>query len=286
MLLPLSMAMVFVTLPTSSPAASAPQIGPLSLKFNDLSATAEATIRPEGLRTAFSFWLEGPGDMLCPVPFGNSCAPVELVGSGHIEAGSEEERVTAPVTSLEPEASYALWVTASNPDGAASSGRYLFVMGARAVEGPIPVPVNEPTPYESKLEPWAAEAAANWAKNQIEVGERERREATERTAREANERATREAEGREGREAVERESAATSSHIAVCTVPRLRGEILGAARRALRHAHCRLGRVSKSGNARSHLVVLGQSASPRHKLANNAAVSVTLGASSKPVSRH
>jgi hypothetical protein len=66
-----------------------------------------------------------------------------------------------------------------------------------------------------------------------------------------------------------------------CNVPNLRGMTLGAAVGALQRAHCRLGRVRRSGTARRAgarrvLRVLGQSAVPRSRHGSGYAVSVSV----------
>lgn len=64
-----------------------------------------------------------------------------------------------------------------------------------------------------------------------------------------------------------------------CVVPSLRGRSLNAAKRALRRAECRLGRVRKPARAaHGPLIVIRQSQPRGRKLAAGAAVGVTLAA--------
>lgn len=118
-----------------------------------------------------------------------------------------------------------------------------------------------------------------------EEREAEKKAEEERPAKEAAERATREREAREageraGREAVERERAEAERSAAKsvqCVVPRLKGDSLNGARRALSRAHCSLGKVSTPRKHHGALVVTTQSVQAGRKLANKAAVAVKLG---------
>jgi hypothetical protein len=128
------------------------------------------------------------------------------------------------------------------------------------------------------------------ARESVEIQERKEaaeREARERAAREAQEREAAEAKAHEAREAnerearvqreeVERESSA-SSHPGRCVVPRLRGESLSAARKALRNAHCTLGKVTRPARRDGQLVVATQSVRAGRNLAWGAPVAVKLG---------
>jgi hypothetical protein len=246
-------------MPADALASSAPELGIVAAEDGETAATLHAHVRPDGLRTRYEFWLEGPVCLHAP------CAPVtSLVGAGNVEAGSTEEEVTATATGLAPDKSYTWWVLAGNAEGTTESTHLTFT----TLFTTLPIPVNGANPFESKIEPWVAEAAAEWGRRQVEAAELERR---------AKERAAREASEREGREEVERESSASSSHAARCTVPSIHGDSLAAARRALRGAHCRLGRVSAPRKHRGHLVVRAQRPRPGRKLAAGSTVAVTLG---------
>jgi hypothetical protein len=59
-LVTIAIATVAPALPGASSAASAPKVGPLTVKEGSETGTAEAAVKPEGLRTEYEFWLEGP----------------------------------------------------------------------------------------------------------------------------------------------------------------------------------------------------------------------------------
>jgi membrane protein involved in colicin uptake len=110
------------------------------------------------------------------------------------------------------------------------------------------------------------------------VKEAAEKAAHEREVREAGERAGREAGERASREAAER---ATGSHAARCVVPRLRGDSLAAARRALQRLHCALGGVTAPHARRGTLVVARQSVHAGRELAGGAKVSITLASAKR-----
>lgn len=104
---------------------------------------------------------------------------------------------------------------------------------------------------------------------QIEYEERLAKEAAER---EAAERQAREATEHEARAAAEREA-----HKQRCSVPKLKGDSLWAARLALRIGRCRAGSVSRESQGPGPLVVIGQGVPPGRKLPKGSAVSLRLG---------
>lgn len=121
-----------------------------------------------------------------------------------------------------------------------------------------------------------AEAAASVQRKQEE--ERAVAAAQERSARE--EREAREQEERSEREAVEQRVAAREAHEAradECVVPAVMGDSLSVAGKALRHAHCTLGKVSRSRAYRGRLVVVGESRRTGTRLPEGATVAVKLG---------
>lgn len=126
-------------------------------------------------------------------------------------------------------------------------------------EAPILEEEREAKAKEEAERP-AKEAAARAAK------EREIREAGERTGREAAE-----------REAKKREEEKTLSSAPTCVVPSLKGDTLTVARRALREAHCKLGRVTPPPRGHGRHVVTHQGVRAGSKRLAGTAVSVTLG---------
>jgi hypothetical protein len=62
-----------------------------------------------------------------------------------------------------------------------------------------------------------------------------------------------------------------------CIVPRLRGKSLSLARRALKNAHCMLGKVIRPLHRRGVLIVVAQGARAGQKLGESAPVTIRLG---------
>jgi hypothetical protein len=256
-----------LVLPVASLAASKPQLGPLTFAARGTSATAGAAIKPEGLRTEYAFWLEGPKSFRSCLTT-RPCAPLKLAGSGFVEAMSNETTVSAELTELQANQIYEWWVTARNAEGSVESTPAYF-------ETSLPIPVNEGGRFEPEPIPvWVREAAAKWGREQVEAAERARRETSEREARE-----------REARAAGEVAAANPAPQALQCVVPRLRDDSLRSARRALRNAHCRLGRVHVGKNAVGRLVVIRQGVPAGDTLAEDASVAITLGHRSRGVTR-
>jgi beta-lactam-binding protein with PASTA domain len=123
-----------------------------------------------------------------------------------------------------------------------------------------------------------------------ETVERLARESAEQAAKEKQEHEAKEKQEREAREGPPvaqpppreqpQEAEASGSPATVrCVVPSLRDDSLGVAQKALRKAHCKLGKVSRPRTHHGALVVTGQSPKSGKKLASGAAVAVTLGSS-------
>jgi hypothetical protein len=250
--------------PAASFASSAPQIGVTSVEIGETSATLTALIRPEGLETKYEFWLEG-----------ETTTPV---GEGQISASKLEQEVSAHVVSLQPDHKYTYWVVASNKAGSRTSLPASFTTDAAPPPG-CPNGCGPGKPNEIEAERWnleGAERAAREARRLESELQAKKREEEERPAKEAAARAAKE---REVREAIERASEAALS--SKCLVPQLKGDSLGVARKALRKAHCRLGKVSKPTKQTDQLVVMSQSVRAGHRLARGAAVGVRLGPASR-----
>jgi hypothetical protein len=215
---------------------------------------AQAVIKPEGLRTEYAVLLEGPREgVFCEIKV--PCAPVTLIGSGHIEAGVEEEDVAANATGLvEGPRFYTWWVTARNDDGVAESGPSIF-------ETPLPVPVNEIETYH----PEQPAGVAEWDGRSSELRVAEYQAAQK--AKAEQEQVAREAAQR----AAEPAPAAPQ-----CVVPSLAGHTLTGARRLLARTHCRLGHVSYPRRRRGTLRIASQNPARGTHLAAEASVSVRL----------
>jgi hypothetical protein len=141
---------------------------------------------------------------------------------------------------------------------------------ARATGGPAEDPVNkylenqepaQPTGSRTVTMPGAIEPAP--------VNPQAVREYWERVAREARSTVEREHAEHEAQEAQRRITAR-------CVVPPLKGDSLARARRALLHAHCKLGKVSRGRGAHGATVVTGQAPAQGKKLGQGAAVAVTV----------
>jgi hypothetical protein len=269
-LLPIGALGCAATFPAASLASSAPQIGFTSVEVGETSATLTAAIRPEGLETKYEFWLEGE-------------TTAAEVGEGQISASRLEQEVTAHVASLKPNHKYTYWVLASNKAGSRTSLPASFTTEAAPPGCPNGCGPGKPT--ESEAENWnleGAERAAREASRLEAERQAKKREEEERPAKEAAARAAKE---RETREAVERESEAALSRSSKCVVPQLKGDSLSAARKALRTAHCTLGRVSKPSKHSHRLVVTSQTVRAGHELAQGAAVGVRLRPASRTARR-
>jgi hypothetical protein len=239
-------------LPPVSFGSSGPLIGGTSAEVSQNNATLEARIRPSGLETTYELWLEYP---VCSS--GNTCeaATRERVGEGFIPAGVLEEVVSAELTSLNWSYFFNFVVIASNSDGTIQSYPLTFTTGS-------PLPPGNPegsgtgTPVERSSETWFTESAEPEA-HEAPRFEEEREAKTKEDERPATE--------------VGEETPSS------CVVPRLKGDSVRAARRALAKDHCILGKVSEPRTHRGALVVMTQSTKAGLKLANGAAVAVKLG---------
>jgi hypothetical protein len=175
----------------------------------------------------------------------------EVVGSGVVPAEAGPTRTSAELIEPEYGFPYSYWVVARNASGVAESEVGYFTP-------PLPPPDNEPTPYEPTLPPWLVEQEA--------------RSAEERTRQEKEQHA--------------REEESAEPQVQHCIVPQLRGDTVTTARRALRHAHCRLGMVSHAPSARrerespGNEVVVRQSQPEGRRLPTHWKIGVRLAPSS------
>jgi hypothetical protein len=245
-----------------------------------------AHIDPEGLETTYEIQVECPDHALCQAT------------EGQLPAVDEARAVTLTLTDPQRGDTYLFTVTAHNTDGRASASWRFQV--PRLIEQPIP---PESLPTESPIPPGAAPEGVldkeHYTPPELTWANKSGDEAAERTVREqrAKEQAEQQAkeataqraaalkqaeeeiqqgevEAQRAREAIAREEA---EHPA-CTVPALKGDTLTAARHALTHAHCRLGKVTQPHHHHSTLRVSAQAPRPGEQLAHGAPVSLTLGA--------
>jgi hypothetical protein len=286
MWLPVVLSAVVVVLafgPAPSVAASGelPAVAPrVASQVTKTSATIEAGINPEGSQTSYEISLECQNAAQL-----DSCEPLTVapqLQQGTIAAGVEEVIVTAPMIGLQPGYLYKYRVIATN-----AAGREGYV-GSSFLTCPSSGPCgSQPTPGGESL--WNIEGARRAgeeaprleaereARHREEV-ERPVREAAEKAAhereiREAGERAGREAAERSAREAAERAAALGHER---CAVPRLHGDSLAAARRALRRVHCDLGRVTVPRSHHGALIVVRQSVRAGRIIAGGAKVAIVM----------
>jgi hypothetical protein len=216
------------------------------------AATAEASINPEGGEASYEIWLE------CEVQEGGRQCGSQVVDpqrrQGTLPAGSEPVIVTDALTGLQPGAFYKYRVVATN-----SAGRSGIVgAGFRTCPSTGPCFSQPYAPGDGLWNLEGAEREAQEAPRLEAEREAKHREEEERPAKEAAEKAAKEREVRQADERAGREQAERAGSAGSCQVPRLQGDSLKAARRALRRAHCALGSVA--GPRGGPLVVVGQSA--------------------------
>ncbi len=171
-------------------------------------------------------------------------------------------------------------VLAANPGG--TGVNRTGALPSVQAEGTKEVPKKEGggpgsgTPYTPPELPWANESGQRAAEQTVrEQRELEARLAAERKTgeeREAFERAQREIEAR---------AAALQKSPPACLVPRVKGDSLPAAKRALARAHCGLGKLTLSRRAGRRPVVVGQSQPAGRKLPVGTRVALTLGRASR-----
>jgi hypothetical protein len=279
------------SMPAASLASSPPTIESESVSHvTEHGATLEAQIKPDGLETIYAFWTEHE---VCPrtLPVNEQECYVVLLGpleEGRLLASDQGQTVSASLTGLEADNTYAYLVLATNSAGPATgmvkSFRTAQTGGGLETEGKtIPIPENTPTPFERKIEPWAAESLAAGAARAAALAEEKAKELAERQRLESpqykEEQERKEVEAREAEERAEEAawSSTKRSSATMCCVPSLRGDSLAAARSALRSAHCKLGMVTKPRRHNGALIVVRQSRPHGTKLRHGTAIAVDLG---------
>jgi hypothetical protein len=254
--------------PASVAATATPEVGYRSASdVSTTGATIEVPINPEGGETSCEIWLECGSAQDGKLQAGKlNCEPLtgdQQRAQGVLAAGLEPQVVTDKVTGLQPEYLYKYGVIATN-----SAGRAGYIG-----EGFLTCPSEGVCPYQPYLlgqALWTIEAGNLVAAEKLR--EQREKEAAEATA--AKEREAREAGERAGREAAQRVASD-------CVVPRLKGDTLAAARRALDRVHCRLGRLTKPRRLRGPLIVVKQSVRSNSELAPGSRVALTLGVRAK-----
>jgi hypothetical protein len=249
--------------------ATASALGPIghfSVSIDaETSATAEAQLKSPGPGSTYEIWLEHETTSI-------------KEAAGTLASTDQVQVVQAQLSSLQPNSTYTAWVLVFH-DGGVAQESITFTM-------PPPPPPGLPSgsggkPAEFEAEKWNQEGAEREAREaprleeerEAKLKEEQERPIKEAEERAAHERAIREAGERAGREAAEHAAELLASQ---CVVPKLQGDSLKAAQRALGKAHCRLGRVGKPHGHSTASVVGAQSVRAGSRLAPGTAVAVVL----------
>lgn len=260
--------------PAMAAATKAPEVGWLPASHvSTTGATIEVSINPEGGETSYEIWLECQNEHEDK----SGCEPL-TVGpqrqEGVLSAGLERQIVTDPVTGLQPGYLYDYRVVATNSAGTEGYVGDGFLTCPSEGSCPTqPFLGGESLAGYELMGREGREASVREAERESKQREEEERPAKEAAERAAWERKIREAGERAGREAAERSALAD---VPTCVVPRLVGDSLSQARRALGSAHCRLGRLTEPRHRRRALVVVKQGAHSGSKLAAGSRVDLTL----------
>jgi hypothetical protein len=270
----LGLALAITCVAPAMAATQAPEVGYLpASQVSASGATIEVPINPDGGETSYEIWLECQSAR----ESNQSCEPL-TVGpqrqQGVISPGFGSQIVTDAVAGLQADYLYKYRVVAVNSAGKAGN----------VGDGFLTCPSQGSCPSQPYLEGeslWnleGAERVADEAPRLEAEREAKRKEAEEPPAKEAAERAAKEREAREAGERIGKEEAerAARTDSPTCVVPRLRGDSLTAARRALARAHCGVGRLTEPRSYRGPLVVVEQSAHSGSKLSAGSRVALTL----------
>lgn len=242
--------------------------------LTETSATLQAQIDPEGSETTWQIYLECSHSS---APESPPCEPLSggpQLHEGKIAGGAAPEVVQAVVSGLRPGYVYKYTVVAENSLGKEGWEGMEF--------GTCPSLGSCPKGQSPGLSWWTVEDAIRSGEEEPKrEAEREAKIRSEEEERTAHERAIREAGERAG-EAAERARLARSLE---CVVPKLKGDSLTSARKALRKAHCKLGKIHLSSEHDGRLVVTSQSAGASRRLAKDTAVAVTIGSPPRTAGR-
>lgn len=222
--------------------------------------TVGATINPEGLQTTYEITLEANGQR----------------AAGQLPAVNEDREVILTVTGLQP-GTYWFSVHAVNAAGEAYQRTDILKIPP-IPPGACPAECSTTEPYKSEISQGDIESAnAEAAQTVKEYEERKQQLAKEQEEKQAKEKAAALAAEQAALERGSEEEARKAAPAPACIVPSLKGKTLSIARRALRRAHCRLGKIGGRHRHRAMLRIVGQSQRPGTKLKTGAAVYVTLG---------
>jgi hypothetical protein len=246
------------------------------------SATIEVQINPQAGETNVEIWTIGQ-DAHPPSRDAERMAGGVQQQCATIASGAIDQVASLSLTNLQP--GYAYWyeVKAANKSGE-TKGKSPYWFGfhtnASYPEGFVPN-----FPYEPRIT--CAELKSAEEQGRQTFREAQERRAAEKRLAEQQERERREAAEAAERKRVEEAQAAARaqptakpqvSMLLRCVVPTLKGDTLRAARRAIISHHCRVGKIRRPRHHRGALVVTAQSPKHGRKLADGAAIALTLGA--------
>jgi hypothetical protein len=235
----------------------------------ETSATVQAQINPQGSETSWEIYLECQAPLPSAASDSSKCQPITggpQRHEGRIAANAATEMVQAEMTGLQPGYSYTYSVIAGNSAG--REGLLGVEFGTCLLHGSCPTGGWPGVPLWNREASERASAEAPRIEAELEA--KKKREQEEQAA---HERAIREAGERAGRDVAERELLARGR----CVVPRLKGDSLVNARKALRRALCKLGNVIRPSKHHRRLVVHSQSVEAGRNLDQGSSVSVRLG---------
>jgi hypothetical protein len=259
-----SVAAVGLVLPTTAN-AEPPVLGPIkaSAEYSG-EETIEAQIDPGPYETVWTIRLDCPGQRRCRST------------EGRLPADDESHTVTFVVTGLETDTHYQYTVEASSLAGATSlSGEFESIPAGACPKGCV----SGGTPYRPPELPWANQSGNEAAERTVR--EQREKEHDEQKAKEAVGHAAEEAEALKRREEeAARQAAGRPKTSPACVVPRLKGDTLAVAHRALAVGHCRLGIVHRPVRQHGTLRVRRQSARAGKRLAEDARVALWIEARS------
>jgi hypothetical protein len=233
--------------------AEAPVIGSIkaSSEYSG-QETIEVQIDPESYKTTWTISLDCPNQPRCQST------------EGRLPAEDESHTVTVVMTGLQTDTRYRFSGEASSLAGSTSfSGEFESIPAGAAPEG-----TKDKEVYTPPELPWTKQSLKEDAEQTVR--EQREKEHEEQVAKEVASHATAEAEALKRREEV--------AHS--CVVPKLKGDTLVAARRALTAAHCRLGIIHGPALQHGTLHVMRQSARAGKRLADNARVALWMEATS------
>lgn len=238
--------------------ATNPTIDSVTLKEVTMAGVAlEAQINPQGNETSYQFLIVWRA--LKPLERGEPLPGEAPAQEGHIGAGASDVTVSAFLSGLQPGYTYWYQVVATS-------------LGNNTRSDTTALPYFNPDWYYTGHEegpPYRPSDRAGCADESGALAALETvREQRAKEAKEAEEEALKQ-------RAEEHHYAGLPAN--GCKVPGVKGETLRTARRAIDHAHCRLGRVRRPSHYRGVLIVTGQAPHRGLTLRNGALVTLVLG---------